>query len=124
MAVIFPRNFSGTVSVSVGNISVGNYASDFLNDEYAELSNNSSVTIPAGAFSVLVHNTGLGNIIVSYNGNDYPVGPNGHWSRKAKDDRTNQRTYFVRAVTITVPDGALLNPPLDNSATYSVERKA
>jgi hypothetical protein len=120
MAQIFPRNFAGNISLGDVTVAVSNYSSGELSEDYEELENNTSKTVPAGAVLVRVENTGLGDITVGYDGNTRTIGPAGIWEKKAYEDASTKVSYKLKAVLVTIPDGG--DEP--NSANVSVERGA
>ena len=66
-----------------------------------QIPSDSSVTIPAGAYSISIHNTGLEEITV----NGFKVEPNDAYRLHSEYNEVTNRRDFCPAVVIVVPAG-------------------
>ena len=108
MAYIGVRNEISGISLEGATITVDPFTSGVIQEDRQAYDVAGTYPIPAGAYSVWVHNTGTVDITV--NGDRVP--PDEVWEVKAEINNALQRQDFCPAVQIVVP--------VDGSVSYMV----
>lgn len=98
-------------------VNIGDYATGTLLSTQDNLvGGDAPLNISANAVRIVVHNTGLVDITVTYNAVAETIKPNDKFERQAFSDPSDQTLYRCAATTVTLPAGN------SASATVNVER--